>query len=75
LLSVGGSNGNRLAGGNRSTSAKTSLGQHAVSAVKGSIADYDAYREQANAATKKGIDEAQAPDAVVNTITKLIRCQ
>ena len=51
---------------------KTNLGQHAVSAGKGSIADYDAYRKQANAATQKGLDEAQAPDAVVHSITRLI---
>lgn len=51
---------------------KTNLGHHAVSASNGRIADYNAYRKQANAATQKGIDEAEAPDAVVNTITKLI---
>jgi hypothetical protein len=36
------------------------------------ISDYDVYRRQVNAFTKKGIDEAEAPDGVVNTITKLI---
>ncbi len=51
---------------------KTKLGHHAVSAAIGSIADYDAYRKQAKAATQKGIDEAEAPDAVVRTIAKLI---
>jgi short-subunit dehydrogenase len=51
---------------------KTNLGNHAVAASSGRIADYNAYRKQANAATQKGIDEAEAPDAVVNTITKLI---
>jgi short-subunit dehydrogenase len=51
---------------------KTNLGNHAVSAANDSIADYNGYREQANAATQKGIDEAEAPDAVVNTITALI---
>jgi short-subunit dehydrogenase len=51
---------------------KTNLGHHAVAATNGRIADYNAYRKQANAATQKGIDEAEAPDAVVNTITKLI---
>lgn len=51
---------------------KTNLAHNAVAAVKGSIADYNAYRKQANAATRKGIDEAEAPDAVVKTITKLI---
>ena len=51
---------------------KTNLGQHAVSAGTGSIADYDAFREQANAATRRGLAEAQAPDVVVNRITSLI---
>lgn len=50
---------------------KTNLGNHAVQA-SGRIADYDNYRRKANAATQKGIDEAQAPDAVVDTIVKLI---
>jgi NAD(P)-dependent dehydrogenase (short-subunit alcohol dehydrogenase family) len=36
------------------------------------ISDYDAYRPRVNAFTKKGIDQAEAPDGVVNTITKLI---
>ena len=51
---------------------KTNLGHNAVSAANGSIADYNAYRRQVKAATQKGLDGAQAPDAVVNTITKLI---
>ncbi|HEX7907578.1 MAG TPA: SDR family NAD(P)-dependent oxidoreductase [Paraburkholderia sp.] len=51
---------------------KTNLGQHAVSAEGENIADYNAYRKQVNAATQKGIDEAEAPDAVVDTITRLI---
>ena len=51
---------------------KTNLGQHAISAAKGRIADYDAYRKQADAATQKGLDEAEAPDAVVQRITCLI---
>ncbi len=51
---------------------KTNLGHNAVSAGSGNIADYDAYRKQVTAATQKGIDEAEAPDAVVNTITRLI---
>ncbi|KAB2893998.1 MAG: SDR family NAD(P)-dependent oxidoreductase, partial [Kofleriaceae bacterium] len=40
---------------------KTNLGNHAVSAGSGRIADYNTYRKQANAATQKGIDEAEAP--------------
>lgn len=55
---------------------KTKLGQHAVSAVvsagQGRIADYDAYRKRADAATQKGLAEAEAPDAVVERITRLI---
>lgn len=51
---------------------KTNLGAHAVSAGHGRIADYNLYRKLVNAATQKGIDEAEAPDAVVNTITGLI---
>lgn len=51
---------------------KTNLGNNSVSAGKGSIADYDSYRRKVNAVTQKGIDEAEAPDAVVNTISKLI---
>ncbi|WP_126312488.1 SDR family oxidoreductase [Delftia acidovorans] len=51
---------------------KTNLAHNSVSQSSGRIADYNAYRKQADAATQKGIDEAEAPDAVVNTITKLI---
>lgn len=51
---------------------KTNLSNHAVSAHGRSIDDYNSYRKKANAATRKGIDEAQAPDAVVDTIVKLI---
>lgn len=51
---------------------KTGLGAHAVAARQGSIADYSQYRQQADAATQKGIDEAEAPDAVVRKIVGLI---
>jgi NAD(P)-dependent dehydrogenase (short-subunit alcohol dehydrogenase family) len=51
---------------------KTNLGQHAVSARQVRIADYDAYRKLADAATQKGLKEAEAPDAVVARITHLI---
>ncbi|KUZ38069.1 SDR family NAD(P)-dependent oxidoreductase [Burkholderia territorii] len=51
---------------------KTNLGNHAVSTASNAIADYHSYRKQVTAATQKGIDEAEAPDAVVNAITKLI---
>lgn len=51
---------------------KTNLGHNAVSAGNSGIADYNSYRKQVKAATQKGIDDAEAPDAVVNTITKLI---
>ncbi|WP_258875735.1 hypothetical protein [Paraburkholderia sp. BL27I4N3] len=51
---------------------KTNLSQNAVSAGSGSITDYNTYRKQMTAATQKGIDEAEAPDTVINTITRLI---
>lgn len=51
---------------------KTNLGQHAVAAGKHRIADYDTFRKQADAATRKGLAEAEAPDAVVERITRLI---
>lgn len=51
---------------------KTNLAHNAVPATGGRISDYDAYRKQANAATQKGIDEAEAPDAVIATISKLV---
>lgn len=51
---------------------KTNLGKNSVSASNGSIADYNTYRKQVNAATQKGMDEAEAPDAVINTISCLI---
>ncbi|MCH9296326.1 short-subunit dehydrogenase [Pantoea allii] len=52
---------------------KTSLSENAVSAAGNRIPDYDRYRAQVRAATQKGIDEAEAPDAVVATIMRLIR--
>jgi len=54
---------------------KTNLGNHAVNANGRRIGDYDGYRRQADAATQKGLDEAQAPDAVVDAIVKLIDTQ
>lgn len=51
---------------------KTQLGHNAVAAKKNTIHDYDTYRRKADAATRKGIAEAQAPDAVVDTIVGLI---
>lgn len=51
---------------------KTNLAHHAVAATQGRIADYDTYRRKADAAPQKGIDEAEAPDAVVATINRLI---
>lgn len=51
---------------------KTSLGDNSVASTGGNIADYDAYRKQVRAATQKGIDEAEAPDAVVGTIARII---
>lgn len=52
---------------------KTNLGQHAVAASQRGIADYNAYRSKVNAATQKGMDTAEAPDAVIAAITKLIK--
>lgn len=54
---------------------KTNIGHNAVSQSSGHIADYNAYRPQAVAAMQKGLDEAQAPDAVVHTISQLIASQ
>lgn len=51
---------------------KTNLGPHSDSRTGEKIADYNAYRKQVRAATQKGMDEAEEPDAVVNTITRLI---
>jgi short-subunit dehydrogenase len=51
---------------------KTNIGQHSVSSKGNTIEDYNSYRKKANALTQKGLDEAQSPDAVINTITKLI---
>ncbi|MDO3606391.1 SDR family NAD(P)-dependent oxidoreductase [Ralstonia pseudosolanacearum] len=51
---------------------KTNLGKNSTNVTNGKIADYNSYRKQVTAATQKGMDEAQTPDAVVNTITKLI---
>lgn len=51
---------------------KTNLSYNAVAAKTGRIADYNDYRKQANAATQKGIDDAQSPAPVVATIERLI---
>jgi len=51
---------------------KTNLGHNAISATTNRIADYDTYRAKVNAATQKGIDEAEEPNAVVEKISKLI---
>jgi short-subunit dehydrogenase len=50
---------------------KTNLGHNAISST-GNIADYNIYRKQVNAATQKGLDEAESPDAVAKMIMKLI---
>jgi short-subunit dehydrogenase len=52
---------------------KTNLGNHSVSSTGQNIADYNDYRTLVQAATQKGMDEAEAPDAVVYTISKLIQ--
>ncbi|MDB5896220.1 MAG: short-chain dehydrogenase/reductase, partial [Rhodoferax sp.] len=41
-------------------------------AANGRIANYDAYRTRADAATQKGLREADAPNAVVDAIVRLI---
>lgn len=51
---------------------KTNLAHNSVSSTGGGIGDYDGYRKQVNAATQKGIDEAEAPDAVIKKIAQLI---
>ena len=51
---------------------KTNIGQHSVSPKGNQIDDYNTYRKKVNELTQKGLDDAQSPDAVVNTITKLI---
>jgi short-subunit dehydrogenase len=51
---------------------KTNLAHNAVAANKGGIDDYNGYRKKVNIATQAGIDAAEAPDAVVETITRLI---
>jgi short-subunit dehydrogenase len=50
---------------------KTNIGHNAVASTR-SIPDYDLYRTQVNAYTKKGLEEAESPEAVVNAIAKLI---
>ncbi|MFW0717912.1 SDR family NAD(P)-dependent oxidoreductase [Pedobacter sp. N23S346] len=51
---------------------KTNLGHNAIASKGNNIAEYDALRKKADAATQKGLNEAQSPEAVVNAITKLI---
>lgn len=51
---------------------KTNLGHNAIASTGNSISDYDMYRKKVNVVTQKGLDEAESPEAVVNSITKLI---
>jgi NAD(P)-dependent dehydrogenase (short-subunit alcohol dehydrogenase family) len=51
---------------------KTNLASNAIKATAGTISDYDVYRRKATAATQKGIDDAEKPDAVVRKISDLI---
>lgn len=51
---------------------KTNLGSNAVKATTAAISDYDGYRRRANAATQKGIEDAEKPDAVIRKISELI---
>ena len=50
---------------------KTGLGEHSDGAT-GSISDYSVLRNKVNASAQKSMAEAPGPDAVVNTIEKLI---
>ena len=50
---------------------KTNIGNSPVTATL-KITDYNGYRENLNATTQKGIDEAEEPDAVINKIIELI---
>jgi len=50
---------------------KTNLGHNAISST-GNISDYNTYRKKVNAATQKGLNEAESPDAVAKIITKII---
>ena len=54
---------------------KTNLGHNAVASKGNVIADYDTLRKKADAATQKGLDEAESPEAVVKSITKLIEAK
>lgn len=51
---------------------KTNLGNNAVASKGNNISDYDSYRQKADAGTQKGLNEAESPEAVVNSINKLI---
>lgn len=51
---------------------KTNLGHNAVAAGRREIADYNSYRRQVQAATQKGIDGAESPEAVIETIAGFI---
>lgn len=54
---------------------KTNLGLNAHPVRDGKIADYDLYRTKVNRVTQKGIDEAEPPQAVVNTLIELINAK
>lgn len=51
---------------------KTNLGHNAITSKGNKISDYNTLRKKADTLTQKGLDEAQTPEAVVNSITKLI---
>lgn len=53
---------------------KTNLGNNSV-VSNTKIADYELFREQANAYIKKSIEDAEKPDAVVNAIINLIKAK
>lgn len=51
---------------------KTNLGAHAISFAHNTISDYDGYRRQVQMVTRKGLEDAESPEAVVSLIAKLI---
>lgn len=52
---------------------KTSLGDNAITVYNEEIAEYDKFRLSAHAYTNNGIKTAPEPDAVVNTVFKIIQ--
>lgn len=51
---------------------KTNIGNNALASKNNTISDYNDLRRKVDVLTKKGLDEAQTPEPVVNIINKLI---